>query len=1277
MPFEDLLARIRAENLNVYSASPQRFREDVSQEAQIAQDYRGRLIYELLQNADDAMSSGPSSAAGIEFDLDDGALWVANSGRPLDEADVRGLCGISASSKSAPMGKRRASIGHKGMGFKSVLEISDAPEVYSTSTCFCFGPERALSAVAPLVSDKVLVPPARAPVMRFPWHIDEQPARWRELRERGMQTAFRFPLRQGMTQEQRTSLADALRDLPIASLVFLKHLGRIGVSIRGHGAACSFSWTARRQNVTDLEARDVPAFSDAGTYRVVLTPDAGSAETFLVAHDPEITIGDHRGGLDHYTWQGIEVSEVSVAARMRDGRPVALESGWRKLHVFLPTGEPCPYDLLVSGAFSSNLSRQEIRVEADAANYNRLLLQNASRLVREMLIPRLLRDGAPVADVLRLLDRGLPTGAACATATAQALFGELKIALSDFAFLTREEGAPIAISECVVPPSVNAAELGRDFRALLPPDAAFATRHFPSTELCGYDIARILVDHGAHELNPEDAATALARSCPRRSRVEVSGKLFVDPVLRVLEHLWQGLDAERRTRLALAVRREPLFPVGIAADDTAQRISVQNLKCFYPPRSFHGTVPLDGLCFLMQEICWGDLTPPERNQRLKQEVATWQALFELLEFKFPAVMVASVLPVLELGRDAERSVERESLHSLERIAAICQLAGRAPNASAPLPYERLGSNRAIFNLSRLDVPCRGAAPGEFVWVPAYRAYLGSDWVGENSVEGILAVGRNLGITDLPDIHFVAGPNTFAGLLKQYQHIRESTRAEDLDIGTDEVGLDEDEDAALEGDERSRWLTFFQWLGVNQALRPVHFHDVEDRASGWLKTYNLQRPEGWIFQRVTEDVWVRYADRVRQYLTNERIAAADSVPYFYRLHDLEHLVVLLRAAAEDATSAFGRALYEHLARNWPFLERFARAQIAQVPRDSFPGMRSKPPRARDEELFETGADFWVARLQDSPFCPTGHGPRHAAQVWLPTLEVERRFGRRGRTGSYLLPALAADPIVLKGKAKGFAQAVGVREELTPATFTLDDARVLLERLREIYSRPLEDGDDLRQELREVIRPAYRNLFELLSGRSEAAAESPDGAFPLSNVPLLAQDGNGRFRFFDDRQLYYIDRRETRERLQAESTIWSFVIEAQPAARTPMVQLFGVRVLEEALRWAPRPGDKAFNDEECAALRSKLRSLAPYILARLSADRADEKLARSDAQRLRHFVERLEPVAQLELGCELDGHKLNLGNVGRDSFVAFESDNPARVFVVWGNRRGHPSHGRLRP
>src|SRR3954454_15867798 len=83
---EDLLQVISAENLNVYRASPIRLREDVSQEAQISNDYRGRLIYELLQNADDAMSGHATPDDRIVFRLTDTDLWVGNSGRPLDES---------------------------------------------------------------------------------------------------------------------------------------------------------------------------------------------------------------------------------------------------------------------------------------------------------------------------------------------------------------------------------------------------------------------------------------------------------------------------------------------------------------------------------------------------------------------------------------------------------------------------------------------------------------------------------------------------------------------------------------------------------------------------------------------------------------------------------------------------------------------------------------------------------------------------------------------------------------------------------------------------------------------------------------------------------------------------------------------------------------------------------------------------------------------------------------------------------------------------------------
>jgi hypothetical protein len=74
-------------------------------------------------------------------------------------------------------------------------------------------------------------------------------------------------------------------------------------------------------------------------------------------------------------------------------------------------------------------------------------------------------------------------------------------------------------------------------------------------------------------------------------------------------------------------------------------------------------------------------------------------------------------------------------------------------------------------------------------------------------------------------------------LERYRNLKADDEdiGQEGDVGEDEISVDEDEDAAFDASDRERWFRFFQWLGVNSSLRPVHFHDVEDRASGWLKT----------------------------------------------------------------------------------------------------------------------------------------------------------------------------------------------------------------------------------------------------------------------------------------------------------------------------------------------------------------------------------------------------------------------------------------------------------
>lgn len=86
---------------------------------------RTHFIYELLQNAEDA------GATFIRFHLEKEKLIIIHNGRPFNEDDLRGVCGIADGTKED--GTR---IGHFGIGFKSVYAYTDTPTIMSGDYSF-------------------------------------------------------------------------------------------------------------------------------------------------------------------------------------------------------------------------------------------------------------------------------------------------------------------------------------------------------------------------------------------------------------------------------------------------------------------------------------------------------------------------------------------------------------------------------------------------------------------------------------------------------------------------------------------------------------------------------------------------------------------------------------------------------------------------------------------------------------------------------------------------------------------------------------------------------------------------------------------------------------------------------------------------------------------------------------------------------------------------------------------------------------------------------------
>ncbi|MFB8145351.1 sacsin N-terminal ATP-binding-like domain-containing protein [Microbacterium sp. NPDC056003] len=116
--------------LKVYARDPSRVLQDANNERRISEGgYATRQLEELIQNAVDAASKG---GGHIEVLLTQEALYVANDGAAFDEDGVRSVMASDVSTKDDER------IGKFGIGFKSVLAISQNPKVLSRSVSFAF-----------------------------------------------------------------------------------------------------------------------------------------------------------------------------------------------------------------------------------------------------------------------------------------------------------------------------------------------------------------------------------------------------------------------------------------------------------------------------------------------------------------------------------------------------------------------------------------------------------------------------------------------------------------------------------------------------------------------------------------------------------------------------------------------------------------------------------------------------------------------------------------------------------------------------------------------------------------------------------------------------------------------------------------------------------------------------------------------------------------------------------------------------------------------------------
>ena len=275
---ENLISKIRKREIKTYENDRNRLTSDFHAEQETSHDYGGRFVWELLQNSDDVM------------------------GDERAPADL---------------------IGTKGIGFKSVLEITEKPEIHSGPFHFRFSPDETQR----LLKDQDIHENPPRLTFRLP-HDCPPNDKVCGLLEASYSTVIRLPFRDEEAREKARSILETLKPY---FLLLSQELESVRIILDGEKRCFRVE-------------RKMRGFSDGR----------------MVLHSPE-------GKTDWQRWTGTKDNDnakrltVAIALPLDEKGKAVPHADEMPFHVFFPTEEQLDVKALLHASFDLQQNRKRLR----------------------------------------------------------------------------------------------------------------------------------------------------------------------------------------------------------------------------------------------------------------------------------------------------------------------------------------------------------------------------------------------------------------------------------------------------------------------------------------------------------------------------------------------------------------------------------------------------------------------------------------------------------------------------------------------------------------------------------------------------------------------------------------------------------------------------------------------------------------------------------------------------------------------------------------------------
>ena len=373
--------------LQTYAVDPGLVAEHANGERRITQGgYGDRQLFELVQKAADEIAEEPGGKVHVV--LTETHLYCANEGSPVTPEGAETILRMSMSKK------RGGQIGRFGVGVKSVLVVTDAPEFFSHTGSFGF--DRAWSyeqiKAVPGVTARY-GPEFDAPVLRMARPLDVQVERAADpvLNEllTWSTTVVRLPLlpkaddRLGrdMHGGRARDHGEPRDEFPVGFQLFSPHVAKVVLEDRRPRPVA-------RRTLTTEQAGDLHTVVEERTGKAVATD---RWRVFTTTHEPGPAARADAGELHDRLSLELAWGVPTLEKDQESGLYVSPRSRGRgRFWSFFPTKYEMSLSGILNGAWKTNEDRQNL---LDSSPFNQEMIRVAAQLVVDSL-PAL----APVED---------------------------------------------------------------------------------------------------------------------------------------------------------------------------------------------------------------------------------------------------------------------------------------------------------------------------------------------------------------------------------------------------------------------------------------------------------------------------------------------------------------------------------------------------------------------------------------------------------------------------------------------------------------------------------------------------------------------------------------------------------------------------------------------------------------------------------------------------------------------------------------------------------------